>query len=374
MKLYQSTAPLFSGANDTLIASKVMTLGGGTPNWQRFDFDAPVWVQANTVLCIYWHQAPGDNSYGYTDSYFSAGVTTGNLYAYSHTEGDALTGFGGNGVWEFNQAATVVPRTGESGRNFWVDSIFDVDTGVSLVEQRLLLNLDGTDGSTSIVDSSSYVHACAAVGDAQIDTAQFKFGGAALLLDGNDAVEMPNSHLWKLPDDFVFDWWVRLSSLPSVAGSCWNFGNAGEIGGGYPNGSRSQDVGIWSDGKLYFFDRPSSQHFVKGATAMTTGVWYHIAIVCSSDVIRIFLDGVQQASGDGFYTDGDIDATAIRDRFNGIGWRIGARYGDDTHGVVGWIDEYRVRIGTDGGWFDGFTPPSAAYSAGAPRSQAAIIG
>ncbi len=67
LKLYQSTAPLFSGANDTLIASKVMTLGGGTPNWQRFDFDAPVWVQANTVLCIYWHQAPGDNSYGYTN-------------------------------------------------------------------------------------------------------------------------------------------------------------------------------------------------------------------------------------------------------------------------------------------------------------------
>ncbi|NDD68140.1 MAG: hypothetical protein EBZ29_01750, partial [Synechococcaceae bacterium WB9_4xC_028] len=44
----------------------------------------------------------------------------------------------------------------------------------------LLLNGNGTNGSTAFADSSSYSHTVTPVGNAQISTAQSKFGGASM--------------------------------------------------------------------------------------------------------------------------------------------------------------------------------------------------
>ena len=49
----------------------------------------------------------------------------------------------------------------------------------------LLLYGDGTNGNTSIVDSSSNNHAITVNGDAQISTTQSKFGGSSLYFDGS---------------------------------------------------------------------------------------------------------------------------------------------------------------------------------------------
>jgi hypothetical protein len=49
----------------------------------------------------------------------------------------------------------------------------------------LLLHGDGTNGSTTIIDSSPSPKTVTAVGNAQISTAQSKFGGASLLFDGS---------------------------------------------------------------------------------------------------------------------------------------------------------------------------------------------
>jgi len=49
---------------------------------------------------------------------------------------------------------------------------------------KMMLHLNGTDGSTTITDETS-THTPAAQGTAQIDTAQYVFGGASLLLDGD---------------------------------------------------------------------------------------------------------------------------------------------------------------------------------------------
>ena len=46
----------------------------------------------------------------------------------------------------------------------------------------LLLHLDGTDGSTTITDVKG--NTCTTINTAAISTAQSKFGGASLLLDG----------------------------------------------------------------------------------------------------------------------------------------------------------------------------------------------
>jgi hypothetical protein len=49
----------------------------------------------------------------------------------------------------------------------------------------LLLHGDGANGSTTIVDSSPSPKTVTAVGNAQISTAQSKFGGSSLAFDGS---------------------------------------------------------------------------------------------------------------------------------------------------------------------------------------------
>jgi len=51
---------------------------------------------------------------------------------------------------------------------------------------KLLLHLDGADGSTTFLDSSLSNRVITIHGNAQIDTAQSKFVGAPLVLDGTD--------------------------------------------------------------------------------------------------------------------------------------------------------------------------------------------
>ena len=70
----------------------------------------------------------------------------------------------------------------------------------------LLLYGDGTNGSTAIVDSSSNAHAITVNGDAQISTAQSKFGGASMYFDGTgDYITAPS--------DSSFDFGTKVTSL-----------------------------------------------------------------------------------------------------------------------------------------------------------------
>ena len=48
-----------------------------------------------------------------------------------------------------------------------------------------LLSFDGSNGSTSITDSSNSNHTVTVNSDAKISTAASKFGGSSLLLDGS---------------------------------------------------------------------------------------------------------------------------------------------------------------------------------------------
>ena len=50
---------------------------------------------------------------------------------------------------------------------------------------KLLLPFDGSNGATSTTDSSNANNAVSFAGTAQISTAQSKFGGSSLLLDGD---------------------------------------------------------------------------------------------------------------------------------------------------------------------------------------------
>ena len=73
----------------------------------------------------------------------------------------------------------------------------------------LLLHGDGTNGSTTIVDSSPSPKTVTAVGDAKISTAQSKFGGASIGFDGSgDSLAAPASISHFGTGDFTIELWI----------------------------------------------------------------------------------------------------------------------------------------------------------------------
>src|SRR3990167_7740340 len=76
-------------------------------------------------------------------------------------------------------------------------------------DTSLMLHMDGADASTTFTDETGKT--VTANGNAQIDTAQSKFGGAAALFDGaGDYLTVSGSADWDLgTGDFTIDFWFR---------------------------------------------------------------------------------------------------------------------------------------------------------------------
>jgi hypothetical protein len=214
---------------------------------------------------------------------------------------------------------------------------------------KLMLHCDGSDASTTFTDSELTPKTMTAVGNAQIDTAQSKFGGASGLFDGTgDYLTVPDSADWVLgTGDFTIDFWVRFNALPTNGN--WVAFYEQDSGG-----STRVLFDIYNDAGTYQPD------FLQGGTdvfvnssGLSTNTWYHIALVRSGNSIYFFQDGVQQGATQTF-------SDSISD------WTSVLRIGHDTNAghpsqLNGWLDEYRISVGI-ARWTANFTPPTAAYS------------
>jgi hypothetical protein len=216
----------------------------------------------------------------------------------------------------------------------------------------LLLHMNGADGSTTFTDSSMYYRkTVTAYGNAQIDTAQSKFGGASGLFDGTgDYLSIPDSNDWYFgTGDFTIDSWGKFNVLPAdwqVANFYTQRIDAGnEIRFGLKN-----DAGIY----YWVLAVASGGSFIiqtSQPATVTTGVWYHVAIVRSGNNFMIFQDGVRVGST-------VEDADAIPDFNSSI--TIGAGEGGTGQFLNGWLDEFRVSKGI-ARWTSNFTPPTQEY-------------
>ena len=99
-----------------------------------------------------------------------------------------------------------------------------------------LLPFDGTNGATSTSDLSNRSGGVSFAGTAQISTAQSKFGGSSLVLDGNsDYLTISDSYWASAIDsgDWTVEFWVRFAALGSNEELV---GNRGNTGGNSSNG------------------------------------------------------------------------------------------------------------------------------------------
>lgn len=209
---------------------------------------------------------------------------------------------------------------------------------------KLLLHCDGTDASTSFVDSSSFVHSPSAIGNAQIDTAQSKFGGASALLDGTgDYISTPDSSDWDLGlNDFTIDAWVRFADLGNNTICARTTGPSSYFYFTF------EGTGL----RLRDFTGSNNVDFTR-SVSISTGTWYHVAVIRTSNTYRMFLDGVQQGAD---YT----NSNAWTNRSDPLD--VGHMTQNAGYAFNGWIDEFRFSNGV-ARWTTDFTPPTAAYSA-----------
>jgi len=174
-------------------------------------------------------------------------------------------------------------------------------------------------------------------GDAQMDTAIFKYGTGSLLFDGTGdylqaTVEAPGT------GDFTIECWARFDSVSPGEGLFQLDATLGDAiqgpAAGYSNGG----------GNVWYMYAGANQF--GGTNTPSSGTWYHVAYVRSSGVSKLYIDGVEEISiaDTTNYTDTNIN--------------IGGWY-STSFLLDGNIDDFRYTKGV-ARYTGSFTPPERA--------------
>lgn len=215
----------------------------------------------------------------------------------------------------------------------------------------LLLHGDGTNGSTTITDSSPTPKTVTAVGNAQISTAQSKFGGSSIAFDGTgdwlntvaNASPQSNNFTWEC---FIYP--TVVLGTDRVVYDCRGTASVASAPDG-PNGSGFV-VFINTNGRLQVFGNGTGATlgtlYTQSTSALTAATWQHIALVSSGGTVTYYIGGIAA---------GSFAATTTA----ALNTRIGARQ-DSAVAFTGFIDELRLTLGV-ARYTSNFTPPTAPF-------------
>jgi hypothetical protein len=204
----------------------------------------------------------------------------------------------------------------------------------SYANVSLLLHMDGSNGSTTFTDSGPNARPVTRTGNAQISTAQSKFGGASGLFDGSgDILSVLDYADMEMTADFT----IECFAYPTVT--------TDKIIAGH-NVQNVQlfriNSGATGNISVYLNDTVLSNT----AAGITANQWHHLAVSRTGSTTRVFVDGTQIGSSNTTWT-GSF-------KFNLIGGMFGLDF-------QGYIDEFRVTKGVGRYNSASFTVPTAAF-------------
>jgi hypothetical protein len=202
----------------------------------------------------------------------------------------------------------------------------------------LLLHGNGTNGSTTITDSSRFANTVTAVGNAQISTAQSKFGGASIAFDGTgDCLSIADSSSFDLgTGDFTIETWAYIAET-----------------GDYTLYSHAATGGpmLLSFEGTFRFRRFGVADVVVASALPSTNTWVHIAASRNGTATKLFFNGVQTGSTATDTADYTVAASVF------IGSDTGAPGALEFNG---YIDDLRITKGV-ARYTANFTPPTAPF-------------
>lgn len=214
---------------------------------------------------------------------------------------------------------------------------------VSFANNSVLLHFDGTDGSTSIVDSGPSARTFTAYGDAQISTTGAMFGTGSLLLDGSgDYVGCAASTDFAFPGDFTIEFVAKktgngMGGYDTVATT--DTSNGSGVNGWILELSSSRGLFFGADGST----------IAAYSTNPNDGVAHHWAICRSGSTVRAFKDGAVVYTG------------TFSGSINGSGnFGVGRNTTLSSYPFAGRIDEFRIKKGV-ALYTSSFTPPTEPH-------------
>jgi hypothetical protein len=204
----------------------------------------------------------------------------------------------------------------------------------------LLLHGNGTNGSTTITDSSPSPKTITAVGNTQISTTDPKFGTGSIFLDGTgDWLTTPaNAGFAFGTADFTVEGWLKPAVVTAADRILFD------------TRVISGDTGIVffidPNGRLNSFQVTLRAN--SGLLLLMSNVWQHFAYVRAAGVLYVYIGGSLGGSA-ALTTDLTSPGTV----------RIGVRQ-DDTLPYSGYIDDLRITKGI-ARYTANFTPPTAPF-------------
>ena len=294
--------------------------------------NGPTWTNQPPSGSLEWSGANSNQSYGYQVSYFAdfnPRVSCGS----SGTGGTFVT----PACVPLSASCSVSPASAATGQSVtWAAS----SSGGSS-PTKLLLHMDGPDGSASFSDVSGAGHSVTANGNARVSTAQSKFGGASMYVTSG-WLSISNNADFNFSGNFTMDFWMRHTGAGSWS-AVWGSGSGGadtadliiDSTASYIRGINLRSILAQANGN--FWDN----------------TWHHVAFVRAGTTNTIYIDGISRGSANTSYTMSDDGAPqTIGNSNDDGGWR---------RQFTGYIDEFRVSNGL-ARWTSNFIPPTSAYT------------
>jgi len=228
----------------------------------------------------------------------------------------------------------------------------DILGSSGLTQSDLLIHGNGVDGATTHTAETGQVLTFA--GNAQLDTAQKKFGTASILFDNvGDSVTLADSEVWDMfksaSEDYTFE--LQVKHVDHAGTETY----IAHVQGGSDYWYLTH---IHGTGLLCIVNTSSGLSISLSGGEITDTNWHHVSVVKEGITLTLRLDGVTVASG---------TITKFRD-FAGT-LRLGMF--NSSNYFNGWIDEVRITKGK-AVWTTDFTPPTSEYSTSNVKAITAI--
>lgn len=207
---------------------------------------------------------------------------------------------------------------------------------------KLLLHMDGSNGSQTFLDSSASNHTMLAEHHTQQSTAQKKFGTASAQYDGIDdyMTTSYDSDFDFGSGDFTIDFWVYFNVVNTADFFTIRNGSDYAIEAYYYKPQNTTNYYI--NNGTYIGSTSNNSYF-------DPYTWYHMAFVRNGDNWKVYQNGVETNTGTSSATINNNGATVF----------IGSL---DIRFPNMYIDEFRVSKGIARWTSSPFTPPASSYA------------
>lgn len=151
--------------------------------------------------------------------------------------------------------------------------------------------MDGTNGSTTFTDRSSFAHAVTANGNVAISTAQSQFGDQSASFDGTgDFLSLSHASAFDFQSgDFTIEVGLRLNTVAASFQAIYDTS---------PNGSGGTRV----NGFVWYISGNSLRVFSNGvdrltaSTTLVVNTWYHLALVKTGSTWYQYFNGTRDGN------------------------------------------------------------------------------